>query len=558
MPPAPGAAVGTGGVASGRDSGMSTRPVRVLIADDEPQVCQVICDALSDEQVHCTAVASGREARQLLLSQSFDVLVCDMLMPEVGGRELLELIASRGLATRAVCITGVAQAGWGNTVLAAGAFAFFEKPFDVHQLAQSVLRAAAEGRGAEAAPLGESAQQHLRTSPELERDPLTGLLTFAAFREFLSSARRRCVRLGHVCAALVVDVDDFARVNVAHGYGMGDLALVEVSRRIRGVLGGRGVAARGGADEVLVLLPARGPEQAAEVAGRVCRVVAGEPITCGERAVEVTVSVGLAWSDAGFRMDPAGLIERARAAMRTARKLGGNGVVSYTEGMAEEPVARPTGSFGPSLSPVDRRLQSMLLESAGALVRAVEAKDPYTRRHSEHVAFYAEQLCRYGQLPEAMIESVRLAGLLHDIGKIAVPDSVLTKPARLSRQEYAVIRRHPEIGAAILENISLLKAEARLVRFHHESWDGSGYPTGLAGEAIPLGARILNIADSMDAMLMSRSYKPAYSVERMLDELARGGGSQFDPALARAAADWCRDHPDRLILPTGLDEAETA
>jgi len=537
---------------------MSTQPVRVLIADDEPQVCQVIRDALSDEQVHCTAVASGREACQLLLSEPYDVLVCDMLMPDVGGRELLELITSHGLPTRAVCITGVPRAGWGSSVLRAGAFDFFEKPFDVHQLARSVLRAAAEGRSGGAPPAARAPEQPPQTPAELEKDPLTGLLTFAAFRVFLASARRRCARLGQVCAALVVDLDDFACINVTYGYGVGDSALVELSRRIRGALGGQGVAARGGADEVLILLPGRGPEQAAEAAGRICRAVAAEPLPCGERAVSVTASVGVAWSDPGFRMDAAGLIEHARTAMRTARKLGGNGVASYTEGMAEDPFARRSGSFSPSLSPVDRKLQCMLLESAGALVRAVEAKDPYTRRHSEHVAFYAEQLCRYGHLPEAMIESVRLAGLLHDIGKIAVPDSVLTKPARLSRQEYAVIRRHPEIGAAILENISLLKAEARLVRFHHESWDGSGYPTGLAGEAIPLGARILNIADSMDAMLMSRSYKPAYSVERMLDELARGGGTQFDPALARAAADWCRQHPERLILPADLAEAETA
>jgi putative two-component system response regulator len=198
------------------------------------------------------------------------------------------------------------------------------------------------------------------------------------------------------------------------------------------------------------------------------------------------------------------------------------------------------------------RIRQMLLESAGALVRAVEAKDPYTRRHSEHVARYAESLARHVGLPPQLVEVIQMAALLHDIGKIAVPDSILTKPGKLTSQEYTLICQHPEVGAAILENISLLSAEAVLVRHHHERWDGQGYPAGLAGEEIPVGARVLNIADSIDAMLMQRTYKGAYSVQRMLDELARGAGSQFEPQLAAQAIAWCRANPAELILPDSL------
>jgi len=206
----------------------------------------------------------------------------------------------------------------------------------------------------------------------------------------------------------------------------------------------------------------------------------------------------------------------------------------------------------------DGRVGDMLMEFAGALVQAVEAKDPYTRRHSEHVAFYAEHLADHLGLGPQRREAIRIAALLHDIGKIAIPDSVLTKPGRLSPSEFALVRQHPEAGATILAKISLMQAEARLVLHHHESWDGSGYPSGARGEDIPLGARILNIADSIDAMLMHRTYKRAYSVGRMRGELARCAGTQFDPALARAALRWCEQNPARLIRPAPTDEAESA
>ncbi len=198
------------------------------------------------------------------------------------------------------------------------------------------------------------------------------------------------------------------------------------------------------------------------------------------------------------------------------------------------------------------------LETISALVHAVEAKDPYTRRHSEQVTFYAASLAEYIELSPPMVESIRVASLLHDVGKIGVPDSILTKPGALTDKEFAEIQKHPAIGQRIVEKISLLVCETQLVRHHHERWDGRGYPDGLAGEEIPLGARIINVADSMDAMLMLRTYKRPYSVEEMMDELERCAGGQFDPALARAAQQWCRENQQSIIRVTDEGETEAA
>jgi len=195
------------------------------------------------------------------------------------------------------------------------------------------------------------------------------------------------------------------------------------------------------------------------------------------------------------------------------------------------------------------RARQTTLEIVQALVRAVEAKDPYTRRHSEQVAHYATHIARMLGAPDALVERARVASLLHDVGKIGVPDFILTKPGPLTVEEFEYVRRHPVIGAEIVSSVALFEEEARLIRHHHERWDGKGYPDALAGEEIPLGSRIIMVADSVDAMLMTRSYKPGYPVEQVLEELQAGSGTQFAPQVATAAVQWCRENPDELVLP---------
>ena len=189
------------------------------------------------------------------------------------------------------------------------------------------------------------------------------------------------------------------------------------------------------------------------------------------------------------------------------------------------------------------------LESISALARAVEAKDPYTRRHSEQVAHYAVNIATAMGLSGPALESTRIAALLHDIGKIGVPDHILTKAGALTDEEFGFIRRHPALGSDILASITLFGSEAKLVRYHHERWDGKGYPEGLTGEESPLASRIIQVADCIDAMLMERTYKKGYPVDRMLGELVRCAGSQFDPKIAAAAMAWCQSHREALFLP---------
>jgi putative nucleotidyltransferase with HDIG domain len=183
-----------------------------------------------------------------------------------------------------------------------------------------------------------------------------------------------------------------------------------------------------------------------------------------------------------------------------------------------------------------QELRTAYVQTIRALAEAVDAKDTYTRGHSERVGVYASKIAREMAFPKEFIERVYIAGLLHDVGKIGVPDAIITKPERLTPEEYAEIKKHPEIGAKILEPVEFLADIVPCVRHHHEWFDGcdNGYPTRLAGDRIPLPSRIILVADTVEAMTSDRPYRRALSLDVVVAELAKYSGSQFDPACVDA------------------------
>lgn len=194
---------------------------------------------------------------------------------------------------------------------------------------------------------------------------------------------------------------------------------------------------------------------------------------------------------------------------------------------------------------LQRRLQHAHVDSIMALVGAVEAKDPYTRHHSLNVSSYAEALAQAIGLSDKDCELVKIAAMLHDVGKIGLPDSILTKPGPLTDVEYSLMKEHTVIGAAILKPVSFLNRVRPLVLHHHEWYNGKGYPAGLRGDQIPLGARILHVADAVDAMASPRTYKAAFPVERTITQLIDGRGQQFDPDIADHAVRWLQANSQR-------------
>jgi putative nucleotidyltransferase with HDIG domain len=202
-------------------------------------------------------------------------------------------------------------------------------------------------------------------------------------------------------------------------------------------------------------------------------------------------------------------------------------------------------------------LERLLIDTIRAIAATIDAKDGYTHRHSERVAALARRIAEEMGMSPHEQETAELSALLHDVGKIAVPDSILNKPERLTPSEFEEMKKHPMHGARILANINSASVKAVLpgVQYHHEKWDGTGYPEGLAGEKIPLLGRLLGVADFFDALTSIRSYRPAMAVDDAVALIAKGAGTHFDPDVAAAVV---RLHQRGTLLPPEWDAYTTS
>jgi putative nucleotidyltransferase with HDIG domain len=187
-------------------------------------------------------------------------------------------------------------------------------------------------------------------------------------------------------------------------------------------------------------------------------------------------------------------------------------------------------------------MKELFKNTVRSLADAIETKDVYTRGHSERVTAYSELIAKELGFSEEETETLNLAGLLHDIGKIGVDESILRKPAKLTDQEFEEIKKHPEYAANIIQNIPQLKGIVAVVRHHHERYDGNGYPAGLKGGNIPYNARIISIADTFDAMSSKRPYRNPLPVSVCIDEILKCSGTQFDPDIVPAAIRALKRH----------------
>jgi response regulator RpfG family c-di-GMP phosphodiesterase len=197
----------------------------------------------------------------------------------------------------------------------------------------------------------------------------------------------------------------------------------------------------------------------------------------------------------------------------------------------------------------NQELRTAYIQTIRALAEAIDAKDAYTRGHSERVAVYSSRLGHEMGLRKELIERIYFAGLLHDVGKIGIPDAIITKPSRLNHEEYEEIKKHPEIGAKILEPVEFLHSIVPCVRHHHEWFDGSqsGYPSRLAGDQIPLPSRVIVVADTVEAMTSDRPYRKALPIDVVVTELHKYSGSQFDPVVVDAFLKLLEDEGDAFI-----------
>ena len=346
-------------------------------------------------------------------------------------------------------------------------------------------------------------------------DPLTGLGNHRHFHERLQSDLDRAAQHGTTFSVCLVDIDDFKHVNDRHGHPMGDRVLAQVASRLRQ----GGEAFRLGGDEFALLLPGRTEREALDIANSVLERISD---TSFEHGARLTLSAGVATFPL-HGSDRAELVRVADNALYWSKEHGKACATAFRGGAAELGDLR-------RLQERDRHARFLAAEG---LARAVDARDAYTGEHSAEVGELAARIAaRMGRDPDE-VELLRLAGSLHDVGKLAIPEDILRKPGPLSENERIVLERHPQIGFRMLDSLGV-EPVATWVLHHHERWDGSGYPNRLSGDRIPLGARILFVADAYDAMTTDRVYRGRLSHERAVRELERCAGTQFDPEVVAA------------------------
>ena len=522
-------------------NGMKTDEKKTLVVHRDKAWRDRATTMLQRRGLACAGLGRWHDRPDTALTSDISAVV--LQVPEPCEGPVAELIASVHQRLAKSVIIAVVPPGDSATTreaFRAGAGDCFEESAGLDQLVESVVEALE--------PLVATRLPRPRRASGRDEDE-TGLPADTAFRDSLASLRGICQRHGESLSIMMFDVHRLHDGGRQYASAVGD----RISDWFAAILGTAcrrsDCIARYQADRFVAALPDSRAFEATELAGRCRRLMWDEPLIIEGDVVELAVSVGIAESTAGFVETEQQLIQRARIALEQAKRRGPDSTVTWNELINARPshhdLCEPAiEDVSHWASRLREHLKSTYVESTRALVAAVEAKDPYTQKHSFTVAAYAEAIGKRMKLAPRMVETLRAAALLHDVGKIGVPDAILTKPGPLTEKEFEVIKRHPEIALEILGHVSYLTDERPLILHHHERYDGTGYPDGLAGDRIPIGARILAVADALDTMFAPRSYKEPYPLSRVRAELTAGAGSQFDPQVAEAALGWLDDACD--------------
>ncbi len=370
-----------------------------------------------------------------------------------------------------------------------------------------------------------------------QQDNLTGLLTHSAFQSALEHRFQEARQHQKQLCCMLADVDYFHALNRSMGYPFGDAVLVQISRLLRANLPEQALIARFGGEQFGILVAVDSIQQAVGLAETLRKAVANHKFMYQNQSTFLTMSIGLAVSDTRTKA-ASELLSFAQLVLRSAKREGRNRVCYWER----EPVAlesKPAEDIVVELqkkfADLEREVKAFGTSEVRSLLDELDIPDGMPETHAENVAFIAASIADELGLSDKQIDTIISAALLHDIGKLGIDRDILSKNGSLTPEEFEEIKKHPLLGAEFLEAAEFFEKELPLIRHHHERYDGRGYPDGLKGDEIPLGARIIGLAEAIDGLLSGSTYREPMSIKETIEELKRCSGSQFDPELVNIA-----------------------
>ena len=512
---------------------MQFRP-RILVVDDEPKICRLLEQLLEREGYSVTTCPDGAAALKAIVRSRPDLVITDLKMPGMDGLELASLARSLDPDLPVVLVTGYASMETAVKALREGISDYVTKPFSLAEI-KSVVGRILQNRAL--------AEENRRLVAELR----------VANAELSQHRRRLTLKVREA-------EDDLVAANRALGRRLREMEVIhEINQMIAGefdegellALATQLVRDKVGADAVAVFLDdASAPGLVAHgVRGDVPGLADGDRIAASEGLVGHVLSAGDALLVPAVRDDPRPSPAERQAfgegsvlalPIRAKGRPAGVLVVgrsSTTESLgAEERGLLEVIANDLSVAIENSRLftenEQNYIDILAALVQSMEARDPYLHSHSRRVSEYAAAIGNALNLPPARQEVLEIGAGLHDLGKVGIPDEILRKEGPLTPDDWVLMRSHPEIGDRIVKPLGKLRDAKPIIRNHHERWDGSGYPDGLAGEEIPLLTRIVAVADAFDALTTDRSYRPARTIETALTVIEEATGTYFCPLVA--------------------------
>ena len=368
----------------------------------------------------------------------------------------------------------------------------------------------------------ENAKRYEKAQLEAITDSLTHLYNHRYFYDQLNQMVK-WTEEGFALA--LIDIDLFKFYNDLYGHSEGDEVLIEMASILKETLDKDDMIVRYGGEEFAVITPAKTKDEVSNYFNALRQNIASRFASSSQFKETITVSMGVALYPLDSQTAKT-LVDYADRALYFAKHEGRNQVVLFDN-------VKDT-SRDQSLDDVQKVMKEAHLASIYALSATIDAKDSYTFGHSDNLSKIASQFGRIIGLSQHQCDILKNAGLLHDIGKIGVPEPILTKPDKLTKAEYEIMKRHVDMSVSIIKHIPNLMDLVPAIMNHHERWDGNGYPRGITGEGIPIEARIISIVDAFEAMVAGRPYKPSLSVDAALEELHTHKGTQFDPNLVDA------------------------